>query len=153
EGIREKSDFKKVAEMLIYFDDFKFQVLLLDLLERLELPDAAEAYAIEVRANADYDFVYIEKYYSHLKKYYSRKARGTRALTADSEESVDHSLEGELAPLESGEVLPERRSEEEDLIIAALKYKPYTCQQLIDLSIGLLQVNFPRAALVAAELA
>ena len=46
----------------IYFEEYKFQVITLDLLLRLNLTEIAEDYSITVRGNKGYSFIYLEKF-------------------------------------------------------------------------------------------
>ncbi|HXH73338.1 MAG TPA: hypothetical protein VNJ08_00115 [Bacteriovoracaceae bacterium] len=153
EGIKDKSEYKRLVEMVIYFDDFKFQVLVLDLMEKLGLSEASSEYALDVRSNSGYDFVYIEKYFGHLKRFF---APSNKRQNQDKKlESLvpDFELERPLASLELDKIVSEPVNEEESLIISALKYQTYTSHELIELSVSFLQSRFPRACSEAAGLA
>lgn len=150
-GVSEKSEYKKLAEMIIYFDDFKFQLLVLDLLEKLGLPEVAAEYATTVRENSGYDFVHIEKYFGHLKKYFPRIVRPQATAARKETEVPDYTLERPISPLPATETSPEPLTEEETLIISSLKYQNYLPLQLIELAISFLHSNYLRAAAFAAE--
>jgi hypothetical protein len=151
EGIKEKAEYKKIAEMLIYFDDFKFQLLILDLLEKLGLTEAAADYAVDVRSNKKYNFVYVEKYFIHLKKHFNRTVR--QKVEETKEETVEHTLEG-AAPAHEFEDGPvPSYMEEESILVSTLKYQNYSPPELMELATGFLQSSYPRAALEALCLA
>lgn len=150
-GVENKSGYKKLGEMVIYFDDFKLQVLLLDLIEKLSLLDVASQYAKVVKENTSYDFVYIEKYFVHLKKYFSRPTLPKRIVTVEDADSPDYTLEAPLSPLPATKNIIDPQTEEEVLLISSLKFQNYSSGQLIELAISFLQSSYLRAAIVASE--
>jgi hypothetical protein len=66
----DRSDLKKLIEFIIYFEDFKFQVITLSLLEKFNLTNETQSYSKVIKRNPGYNFLYLDKYYCHLKKYF-----------------------------------------------------------------------------------
>ena len=153
-GIAEKKDYKRLVEMVIYFDDFKFQSLLLSLLDKLGLKEDAAAYSKIVKANRSYDFVYFDKYFSHLKNYFvSPNVRVVKEAPAEYASDLRIELAEALnQTLFSSEPSPER-DDDETVYKNLLKHQGYTGAQLVDLAVSFLQAEMPRVALYAADLA
>jgi hypothetical protein len=150
-GFKEKSDYKKIIEIIIYFDDFRFQVLILDLLFKMNLGDFLVEYIQEIRSHSSYDFVYIEKYFGHLKKYFVPIAKKMDQDEEDMDVLVsEYELERPIAPTELDMILPEPLNEDEILIISSLKFHDYSAEQLIELAVSFLQSRFFKAASEAA---
>lgn len=151
-GISTKSQYKKIVEMIIYFDDFQLQIILLDLMEKLGLSEAVSSVSLNIKSNIKYDYVYIEKYFSNLKRYFTRQVN--RTTKSDPEVEVpDLKIDKPLSTLAKNEIELESASEEETLIISLLKFQDHTCEQLIELATSFLQSNLIRAAAYASELA
>jgi hypothetical protein len=153
-GIKIGQDYKRLVEMVIYFDDFKFQVLLLNLLIELGLDEVVEDYALEIKANSEYDFVYLDKYFNHLKKYFFQVPLMQEAISSPLISEQDLKLEGMAKDLE--EKVPEELeeySEEETLLVNSIKYHNYPPKTLIELSISFLQAECFHAATETAGLA
>jgi hypothetical protein len=152
-GITEKADYKRIIEMIIYFDDFKFQVLTLDLLHRLNLVEEAGQYSSSVRENKEYNFVYLDKYFPELKSYFI-EARDRKETLLQN-----HIPEPDLTLTENykQEIFDSFREieeyDEEKNFLHMLKYQTYTSDQLCDLAVSFLQSDMPRVALRASELA
>lgn len=150
EGSFTKDNVKKLAELVIYFDDFKFQVLLLSLFEKLGLPEIAADYAATVRSNEGYDFVYLDKYFAALKPYFVRiqKADPEVPSKLGAQESFEVlKSHDELAPDEKTDPL----SPEEAMLVSSLKFQEYTPYELLDLSVSFIQSELYEAAKVAAH--
>lgn len=153
-GIKEKSDYKRLVEMVIYFDDFKMQTLLLNLLSQLNLSHEAELYAPALRKNPKYNFVYFDKFFPHLKKYFiqiSQQDSGDdkTEFYIQKEEKINSVSEG-IEPEESLEEPLEK--EEVNSYLQFLKYQDLNTNQLCDLATSFLQAEMPNVALKAAEL-
>ena len=152
EGIKEKSHYKKVIEMIIYFDDFKFQVLVLDLMNKLDLNLESSEYAQVLKDNKDYNFVYLEKYFPHLKSYFLKPKKiilpeKVAFITPDlilSEPIGEESFPPEV------DLMDEMQS---DLYFNYLKYQTYSFQQLCELVVSFIQSEMPKVALKISGLA
>lgn len=150
-GISEKSDNKKLVEMIIYFDDFKFQALLLNLLHELGFNQEAKDFAEVVRANPEYDFVYFDKYFSHLKRYFvaAKKIEKKKEVPFVS---PDLSLEQKYRSAIFGDE-PEVEESEEQNYAHLFKHQEYSLDQFCDLAVSFLQSEMPKVALMAANAA
>lgn len=152
-GILEKTDYKRIIEMIIYFDDFKFQILTLNLLHQLDLVEEAGQFSSAVRENKEYDFVYLDKYFPDLKSYFvqprERKETSVQNLIPEPDLTLTESYKQEI--LNDYQELEEY--DEEKNFLNMLKYQTYTSNQLCDLAVSFLQSDMPRVALKASELA
>lgn len=152
-GITEKKDYKKLIENIIYFEDFKFQVFLLDLIVRLGLNDEAHLYAQTLKSNQGYSFVYLDKYFKNLKKYFYQQAPDNESEATEAvdlmQDSSRPSLKWESNEESKKEEFPE--SEEDALASKIIKFQDFSFNQLCDLSVGFLQAEVPRVAFIAAE--
>lgn len=150
-GITEKTDYKKLAEIIIFFDDFKSQAHVLNLLDKLELREIAHSYAVDVRNNQHYDFVYFDKFYSHLKKYFV----DLPILAVSSQaafEAIDLTLEQAPPGISEDTLIALDFLDDEANIIMALKYGSYSPEQLLDIATNFIQSHFYHAGLKAAEM-
>lgn len=152
-GITEKSDYKKLAELVIYFDDFRFQLLILDLLLRLNLTEEAADYAVDVRANKQYNFVYVEKYFSHLKHFFAKAKPAAAPKPSVFLDPSELELEAPLEPLEQATPEFEENSDEEALLVAGVRFGNYGTRELVELAVGFMQSNYIRAAAEASGMA
>ncbi|MFP5386491.1 MAG: tetratricopeptide repeat protein [Bacteriovoracia bacterium] len=152
-GITEKTDYKKIIEMIIYFEDFKFQVLTLNLLHSLNLSEEAVQYSSSVRENKEYNFVYLDKYFTELKPYFvevrARKDNQVQAQVPTPDLTLTDDYKQEI--FNSFQEIEEY--DEEKNFLHMLKYQTYTSDQLCDLAVSFLQSDMPRVALKASELA
>ena len=152
EGISDKTDYKKLAEMVIYFDDFKFQILLLNLMINLGFTDCVENYSSDIKNNVVYDFVYLDKYFNHLKKFF-HAPRETKEKHSEAQVSqADLVLNGQK---EVANELPTESllaSAEELLIMKTLKFHDYSLNELLELAVSFLQSDFIQAANEATQL-
>lgn len=151
-GIREKSDYKKLIEMIIYFEEFNFQIILIDLLLKLKLEEIAEDYAKTIRSNKDYSFVYIDKFFPHLKKHFLQSVKLTEKPVQESERPYL-----EITEKIFQEILPPMNELELDVdefrYNNLLKYQNFNSSQLCDLAVSFIQSEMPRVALSASDLA
>lgn len=152
EGIKEKSDYKKLIEMIIFFDEFKFQVLVLNLLFKLGLEDQVKEFTVTVRLNKSYSFVYLDKYYPKLKNFFhsaktDQRKNENKILAPDL--LITEKIKSEiLSPVEELELV-----NEEVQYNNILKYQNFDNNQLCELSVSFIQSQMPRIALTASELA
>lgn len=153
-GITAGHDFKRLVEMVIYFDDFKFQVLVLNLLIELEINEVIEDYALEIKANPEYDFVYLDKYFNYLKRYFFQAPIVQEKISSPLLSEQDLQLEVETKVYEE-KILEEldEYTEEETLLVNSIKYHNYPTKTLIELSISFLQSRYYHAATETAGLA
>lgn len=149
-GISDKSDCKKIVEMVIFYDDFKFQVMILNLLHQLDLKEAAFDYSSAVRINQQYDFVYFDKFFSHLKSYFVQPAVKNKVV-AEETAKPDLKLTGKYISEIMSPVLDVEDFEDEQRYYNLIKYQTYTTNQLCDLAVSFLQSEMPRVALKASQ--
>lgn len=149
-GISEKADYKKIVEMVIFFDDFKFQVMILNLLHQLNLKEEAFDYSSAVRINTDYDFVYFDKFFTHLKNYFVQPA-DKKTQVVEEALNPDLKLTGKVASEIMSPVLDVEEYEDEQRFFNLIKYQTYTTDQLCDLAVSFLQSEMPRVALKASQ--
>lgn len=152
-GVNEKSEYKKIVEMIIFFDDFKLQALVLNLLHQLQFLEEAKDYASAIRANKEYNFVHFDKYFPHLKSYFVQPV--VRKSIKEDEQIPSPDLK--LTTKFKSEIMPSHfemdDSEDDQRFMHLLKYQTYTTDQLCDLAVSFLQSEMPKVALRAAELA
>jgi hypothetical protein len=151
-GKVEKKDYKKIIELVIYFEDFKFQVLILNLLIQEELEDVAKDYAQEIRTNKDYNYVYLDKFLPHLKSLFFQKPEVAIKRNAPLLNEMD--LKVEKAPIYPfyDEILSDV-SEEEILLAHLLKHQDFSTIELLEIAVSFVQSEFYLAALKASDLA
>lgn len=153
DGIASSADYKRLLEMVIYFDDFKFQALLLNLLHKQNLSEEAVKYAESVRENKQYSFVYFDKYFPELKNYFVQSVKKS-AKVVDAVFQPDLKLSEKPYSMEYISSVPEQELDpEEDQYLHLLKYQSYSSDQLCDLAVSFLQSEMPGVALRASELA
>lgn len=151
-GVRERSDYKKIVEMVIFFEEFKFQVMVLNLLHKLELHDEANLYADYIRTNKNYDFVYLDKYFPHLKSYFVQLKPVEEAIS-NQDIQIDLKLTEKPFASSIADVPMVEQIEDEDAFLNLLKYQTYSAGELCELAVSFLQSEMPRVALKASELA
>jgi hypothetical protein len=153
-GIKNKLDYKKLAEAVIYFDDFKFQTLTLELIRRLGLEDLAIEYAFAVKENKEYDFVYFDKFFPELKSFFvalEEKAKLKEPTSLLTKE--DLRLTGK-APKQSVEsYTPLEDLDEEMHFIHMLSFQEFSQKELLDVATSFLQSRMFKVSLKAADLA
>lgn len=152
QGINEKVDYKKISEMVIFFEDFRFQVLTLQLLHQNSLVAEAKGYAASIRQNPNYDFVYFDKYFSQLKPYFIQMPKA-QELVSEKFESPDLTLESSDSAPDSTRPNVFDSNEDDSNLIYLLKHQNYSTDQLCDLAISFLQSEMPKVALSASEIA
>ncbi|WPU65546.1 hypothetical protein [Peredibacter starrii] len=149
QGITEKGELKKLVEMVIYFDDFKFQALVMNLLHQLDMLDEVQSYSKVVRSNSDYDFVYFDKYFSHLKPYFVAPRKAEEKHEAKLE-TPDLKLDGKYNS-EIFSALPENEESEEHNYAHLFKHQDFGLDQLCDLAVSFLQSEMPKVSLMAVN--
>ncbi len=153
QGLKDKTDYKRLVEMVIYFEDFKFQVLLLNLLHLLGLSVESRQYALTVRKNPEYDFVYFDKYFSHLKTYFIELPQEDEPNQDKDYSNPDLKLSEQPDSRIHFYDSPLDEDTDEVRFLNLLKYQTYTPDEFCDLAVSFLQSEMPRVALKAAELA
>lgn len=151
-GLQEKADYKKLIELIIFFDDFRFQVMILSLLHRFHLFEEGQEYAVVVRNHPDYDFVYLDKYFSLLKTYFIESRSKQRNVEKDQITETDLSLDEDVSVEPLGSHIENEKGEDEQNFLYLLKHQTYTSEQLCDLAVSFLQSEMPGVALKASEL-
>jgi hypothetical protein len=152
EGINDKSDYKRLVEMVIFFDDFKFKVLLLSLMHNLGLEEGAKQYANSVRASKDYSFIYFDKFFPHLKGHFVQPSARNDKIEEKIPSPDLRLTERYVSNVHTEEDISEQ-NEDELKFFHLLKYQSYTHGQFCDLAVSFLQSEMPRVALRASELA
>ena len=150
-GIKEKKDYKKVIELIIYLEDFKFQVILLNFLVQEKLESVAISFAAEMRLNKSYDYVYLDKFLPHLKSLFFKKA-APEVMEEEALPVMDLRVSKTPKATIDDEYIPDL-SEEEMLVTHMLKHQTYTTDELLDVAVSLYQSEFYHAALKASQLA
>lgn len=146
-GIQEKKDYKRLAEVLIYFVDFRFNVMGLQILESIGAPELAQDLASDLQTHPSYDFVYVAKYFPGLKKYFVRITEDPTAVF--SWETPDLTLEGAV-PKSKENFEPVANSEDEILLIQLVRQQDYSPEALLELAVSFLQSELPRVAAAVA---
>lgn len=152
EGIKDKADYKKLAEMVIYFDDFKFQILLLNLMTEIGNIDSIETYCSEIKDNQNYDFVYLDKYFNHLKKFFHAPRESKHKHQEIQVSQSDLILNGQKEVADEIQDDDLEASAEELLIMKTLKFHDYSLNELLELAVSFLQSDFILAAFEATQL-
>jgi hypothetical protein len=151
EGVSDKARLKKLVEAVIFFDSFKLQSLVLNIIFKAGLNDLCSDYAQALRSHPEYDFVYFEKYYPHLKALFvqAREKVANKALEDFSSDLrlVDDSFSS-AALLEP---LIDDHLEDELRIINLFKYRDYSNSELLEIATSFLQAELPGIALKAVE--
>jgi hypothetical protein len=150
-GVQNKSDYKKAVECVIYFEDFKLQTMILNFLDQVELTAICETYAAIIRKHRDYDFVYFDKFYPSLKRYFVKPKTSQKESTSAHPE-IDLSLEDYVSSTE----LPSQESSyslDEDSLIQTLKYRDYSTEELLEIAVSFIQSEMNVAGLRASALA
>ena len=151
-GLQEKNDYKRLVEMVIYFEEFRFMVVLLNLMTSLDLLDIAKDYAVSVRESTDYQFVYLDKYFPHLKSFFFKKEKIQEKANSDIETPdlnlVDKIKRDVVIPFSEIE-----ENEDDQKFFHLLKHQEYSVGQLCDLAVSFLQSEMPKVALQASEMA
>ncbi len=150
-GLQEVADYKRLIELVVTFDTFPLQAMVLNLFDELGIHDAASAYAPAVRVTPGYNFVYFDKYFPRLKHYFvdvsaAASVGGVHIHPAPDLELLEKS---NVDPFPEHELIDES-SELEQRFSTLLKYQTYTDDQLCDLAVSFLQLEFPRVALEAS---
>jgi tetratricopeptide (TPR) repeat protein len=151
-GISAPSDFKRIVEMIIFYNDFKFQVLVLNLLDHLKLTNEAQEYAAAIKTNEEYDYVYLDKFFQHLKSYFFKIAN-KEVPSKLASPAIDLKLSSLIKEDVISPSFDFDETEDESKYFLLLKHQQYTADQLCDLSVSFFQSEMPKVALKAAEMA
>ncbi|MBA2403834.1 MAG: hypothetical protein H0V66_03605 [Bdellovibrionales bacterium] len=151
-GLADKKGYKKVIELIIYVEDFKFQALLLNFLVSQGLEEVAQDYAQEIRQNKEYNYVYLDKFLPHLKTFFFKrievKPKPTLPLLTDIDLKVGKSPSYPFYD----EILSDI-SEEEILLAHLLKHQNFSTTDLLEIAVSFVQSEYFMAALKASDLA
>ena len=150
QGVSNKADLKRIAEMVIYFEDFTFQVLVLNLLNRLDLQEIATEYASAIKTSPQYSFVYLDKYFNDLKKFFFTAPKKSKPQ-AEQIPAPDLKLEGKIKQQLISPVIESEEVEDEKNYFNLIKYQNFNADQLCDLTVSFLQSEMPTVALYAAD--
>ena len=150
-GFLEKKDYKKVIEFVIFFEDFKFQALILNLMVKEKLDDIAAEYAHELRQNKEYNYVYLDKFFPHLKKFFYQRPQN-KTKPSSVTEKIDLTVEKSPSYQFYDEILFDV-TDEEILLSQLLKHQNFTTSELLDVAVSFFQSELYIAALKASELA
>lgn len=151
EGVKEAKDYKKLIELVLYFEDLSMKAIVLNLLDKLELESAAASYANSLKLNADYNFILFEKYYPHLKKYFvTARKEVVEEIIPITE--IDLTLSGLKEESHHTDLIHEVDETNSDLdILDNLKHLEYDLSGWLNLAVGFLQSDFPKSALFCAQ--
>ena len=128
--------YKRLIECIIYFDEFKLQVLILEVLNSLEAT-TAKSYGKVIRTHKDYDFVYLDKYFSHLKKYFIELPKKSKEKPIEDIKIDLTSIEASDSPLMGS--FYEHVDEEEIYFVRQIKNESFSVETLIDFATTLMQ--------------
>ena len=151
-GIQDKKDFKKIIECIIYIDDFKLQLIILKLLQKLELNSVIESFIPVIKKNSKYNFVFIDKYFPETKNFFIQAKKNTEDQTSAIQ--VDITLDQEFIPLIGNEVevVNAELSDHEVLLAKLLKVQEFSAETLLDLAVNFIQSDFLNTAMVAVRI-
>lgn len=154
EGLSSRRDFKLLAELVIGFDDFEMQVMLLQIMDHHQLSESAQDLVEVIKGHSGYSFVYIDKHYPELKGYFVELRKAPQDTTKDLE-SPDLELNEALHSTQVSFTLPliDEPEEAENKMIRLLKHQDYSFRELCDLAVSFLQSDLPTAADEASSLA
>lgn len=140
---------KRFIECVIYFDDFKFQVLMLSVFD-LNLESLAVDYSRYVKGHNDFDFVYLDKYFPMLKKYFVKQVELKKTSVEKEEYEIDLSMleESPASILDSFQESPDSA---EAFFVSQLKSNNFSFMTLLDFAVGLIQSDCLYAATEALE--
>lgn len=150
QGIQSTSDYKKIIEMILYFEDFDFKIITLHLMDKLNLGDIARKYAELIKKGSDYHFVLLEKYFPHLKTYFitpRQRPLESKPLL----EKIDLTLaerENETTTLEWRD---ESASSSDIELAEGLKHLEYEIPGWLNLAVGFIQSDFNKSAFFCAK--
>jgi hypothetical protein len=148
----DKKDLKKIIELIIYIEDFRLQVVILHVLDKRGYQEIAENYAKEIKKHRHYSFVYFEKHFSHLKKFFHKKLDTAKVNLVPASEKIDWDvLPFESSVASAADVIDV--SEEESILAHVLKHQDFSAQELLDIAVSFLQSEFFYAGLEASNLA
>jgi hypothetical protein len=151
-GLKEKKDFKRLIEIIIYFDDVKLQLVVLHLLDQLNLENITKNYSFEIKKNKEFSLVYVSKYFPELKKYFVTERLNKKLQSDIDEMTIDLSLEKSnkrIAKEEKEHII----SSEERMVPHLVEIQNYSIDQLLDLSVSLYQSEFYYASAEVAQMA
>jgi hypothetical protein len=147
-GIQDKKDYKALAELVIFFEDFSTQLLVLNLLVELDLEEQATEYAVMVKSNPEYDFLHITKFFPQLKSFFA-PIRKKKETAFESWETPDLSLEGQAPDAEVEEMSVDESNHPE--LEGVVKFLDYSHNELCEIAVSMIQSELPKIALVAAS--
>ena len=150
--VHEKKDYKKLIELVITFDNFKMQSLLLSLFVKEGLDEVAKGYASEIRKNKAYSYIYLDKYLPSLKSYFFQRQieekKKSGSLLTEKDLVLEKKVTDTFYELSLAEV-----SDEDSLLAHLVKHQGFTTTELLDVAVSFIQSEFYLAALQASELA
>lgn len=150
-GLANKKDYKKIVELVIYLEDFKFQVLVLNLLMKLNHSEIAKDYAAEIRNNKDYTYVYLDKFFPHLKPlFFNRPRKKSEEVLEKTEIDLKVSKNNPVPVIDE---LMAEVSEDEVLLAHLVKMQNYSTDELLDVAVSFVQSELYHAALKASLMA
>lgn len=149
-GIQEKADYKKVIEVILYFDEMEFKAMTLSLLDKLELIDVARKYAEIIRKQNDFKYIYIEKYHSDLKHYFIN-ARPVAQESKVQVPEIDLTLESPNADTSVPEWEDDSALTSDFELAENLKHLEYDITSWLNLASSFLQSDFNKSAFVCAR--
>ena len=150
--IQDKRDYKKIIELVMSFEDFKMQALVLGLFFKEGLNEEAKEYAREIRKNKEYSYIYLDKYLPDLKFYFFQRQveekKNSGSLLTEQDLILEKRVTDPFHEVALAEV-----SDEDSLLAHLLKVQEFTTTELLDLAVSFIQSEFYLAALQASEMA
>lgn len=152
EGISDKKDYKKLLELVVYFDDAKFQAQILMLFHKLGLGEITQDYAEVVKSHQDYSYVYFDKFFPDLKKYLFVAKKLNNSSEKVGKVEIDLTLEPYKEEIiKNPHSIVDISPESETRFINIIKHEDYSVEDLTEIAVSFLESEFPRAAIHASE--
>jgi hypothetical protein len=150
--IEDKKDFKKLIELVIYFEDIKFQVIILLIMDKNQLISIAQNYADQIKRNTRFNYVYVSKHFSCLKIYFSKNQLKKDEIVTQVLSPLDLTLDEKIKTEKEDREKPIVSSEEK-MIPHLVILQSYELNQLLDLSVSLYQAEYYYAASEVSKIA
>jgi hypothetical protein len=151
-GISEKKDYKKIIEMIIFFDDFDMQVLVLDLMQKNRLQEVALSYAAIIKKNPQYNFVYLDKYFPDLKSFFFTEVREKKPVKLPEKE-VEKMTPAPRVLFDSGPSEMIVKTQDEQLLEFYLLHSGHSLSELLEIAVSFIQLEMYYVAHFALKLA
>jgi len=149
-GIENSLDYKKLIELIIYFEDVEMKGIVLNLMDLLSLEKEAHQYADAIKKDTHYNFVHFSKYYPHLKKYFITPRSLANEVKEDLE-PIDLTLDEKEKEVTITDWVDDSVVDSDAEIAEGLKYMEYDPSGWLNLAVGFIQSDFNKSALMCAK--